>query len=155
MRKRYHSLCISILTGCSAIWLHASNLVTTDEGDESTLDPLSRLLQGTNQDQLSGAFAKLNDAIEANPNNAKFYEERAVIKGVRRDFRGAIEDATRAVEIDPSDSIAYKLRAWVRVISQDFSDAASDLDKAIELEPGDADAFYPRGRTRFSPVSSR
>jgi tetratricopeptide (TPR) repeat protein len=127
-----------MLTASTVISVHASNSVPMDQGEEPNACPLSSLFQGNSQDQLAGAFTKLNAAIEANPNNAKLYEERAALKSLRRDFKAAIEDANRAAEIDPADADAYKLRAWVRAVSQDFSGAASDYDRAIELKPGDA-----------------
>jgi tetratricopeptide (TPR) repeat protein len=67
----------------------------------------------------------------------------------RRDFAGAVEEATRAIARDARCERAWVARAQARVNKADFDRAIEDASRAIEIDPRDARAWLYRGQARY------
>ena len=58
----------------------------------------------------NNAIIYLNEAIEIDPHDARFYISRGTFKG-KENYKDAIDDYTKAIEIEPNNVFAYRLRA--------------------------------------------
>ena len=87
---------------------------------------------------------KLNQRIEANPDDGHAYYLRAQMYKDRKHYIRAIMDYDKAIEIEPNATY-YFLRAGVYEDLKQYPRAIQDYDKAIELEPGNSFFIYIRG----------
>ena len=80
----------------------------------------------------NNALIYLNEAIEIDPDDARFYISRGTFKENDKD---SVEDYTKAIEIDPNNVFAYRLRADSKCKLGDNEGAIDDYTKAIEIFP--------------------
>ena len=76
----------------------------------------------------------LNEAIEIEPNDVRFYISRGTFKE-HENCEDAVEDYTKAIEIDPNYHFAYFNRARVKSELGDYQGAIDDYSKIIEINP--------------------
>ena len=81
----------------------------------------------------NNAIIYLNEAIEIEPNDARFYISRGTIKE-KENYEDAIEDYTKAIEIEPNSVFAYRLRGDSKRKLGDYEGADVDYKKADELK---------------------
>jgi len=84
-------------------------------------------------DDNDGAIADYTKAIELDPNNPMYYDNRALSKAEKENFSGAIEDYTTSIELYPGDPETYYQRGLVKLLSGNKYDACLDLKRAEEL----------------------
>ena len=105
-------------------------------------------------------FAKLNKAIELDPNSAIYYnddflddgsfEEWAISKETLRYYNGAISDFDKAIELKLDYTYAYKNRGYTKSFLKDYKGAIADYTKAIGLDPNYVEAYSNRGISKES-----
>ena len=87
----------------------------------------------------NNAINYLNEAIEIEPNDARFYISRGTF---RENDKDSIEDYTKAIEIEPNNVFAYRLRADSKSKLGDYKGAIDDYTKAIEIFPKKPNKAY-------------
>jgi tetratricopeptide (TPR) repeat protein len=90
-------------------------------------------------------FRDLNKAIELNPNLAKAYYARGLLR--EREFdkpEKALEDYSKALELDPLLVNAYYARG-VLTLSRDRNSARADFEAAIKINPANSWGYYGLG----------
>ncbi len=92
-----------------------------------------------------GALADYNCTIKLDPNYAKAYVNRGLLRDRLGDRHGSLSDYDRAIELDDCSSTSYYNRANVRYRLEDLHGALDDYDRSIQLDPNHAKAYYNRG----------
>jgi tetratricopeptide (TPR) repeat protein len=91
------------------------------------------------------AIAESNRAIELDPNNAKYYHQRAECYHEKKDYDQAISDRTCAIELEPTNGYYHQQRGVTYHWKNDYNQAMANYNRAIELEPNNALYYYSRG----------
>ena len=107
---------------------------------------LARALQ--DQDQKIRALEEYTISIFLDPNNAKPYANRALIKGSLQDLAGALDDLETAIRIDRDLAPAYLNRGVTLAALNKPMLALEDFNQAIKIDPRYADAYRNRGITK-------
>nr|NJM04561.1 tetratricopeptide repeat protein [Desulfobacula sp.] len=97
-------------------------------------------------DKAVEAFSK---AIEADPGNAKAYNNRGAVRYIQGRYDDAVKDYTRALDLSPDSASFYINRAAARFKTGDYDKTLADYDRALQLDPASADAFNNRGMARY------
>ncbi len=111
-------------------------------------DPPSLADQGSDallKGDWNGALAKLNEALQRNPNNARAHFLRSCAKMELGMIDPAIADVTRAIELGPPKATAYSNRGALYYLKGEMVRAIADYDQAIRLAPRDAMGYNNRG----------
>ncbi len=87
----------------------------------------------------------MNQAIQLDTNNSRFYAKRADCWYDEREFDKAKSDYDEAIRIDPTNHYAYRGRGLVWYKQGVLDKAIIDHSEAIRLEPRDFVAFMSRG----------
>ena len=82
---------------------------------------------------INNSIIYLNEAIEIDPYDARFYISRGTLKG-KENYEDAIEDYTKAIEFDPNNVFAYRLRSDAKRKLGDNEGAYEDDKKADQLK---------------------
>jgi len=69
---------------------------------------------------------------------------------VKKDYRGAIEDATAVIELVPNSADAFIIRANARALDGAYGEAIADYDKFLELSPKSTVAILNRGVAKMN-----
>ena len=91
------------------------------------------------------AIENYDGAIELDPQNPVFYNNRGTTKAALGEFRGAIADLDKAIELNPQYAAAYNNRGGAKNALGDRQGAIMDFGRAIDLDPADAGAYNNRG----------
>jgi tetratricopeptide (TPR) repeat protein len=108
-------------------------------------------LRGALNNQNPEALEDANTALRLAPNSGAAYVARASVRGNRKDYQGAIEDATEAIQREPGSfytPMAYNIRGTAKAFRKDFAGALRDLTQAIQLSPKYALGYINRGEVR-------
>ena len=81
------------------------------------------------------AIPYFNQAIQANPNDAKAYSDRGRCQAMLGQLSQGLKDLDRAVQIAPNNMSPYFNRAGLRADAGDGDEALADLDLSIRLDP--------------------
>jgi tetratricopeptide (TPR) repeat protein len=73
--------------------------------------------------------------------DAKFYNNRGIAFGEKRQYDQAISDFTQAIAINPGYNKAYNNRGIVYRLKGQYHQAISDFNKAMAINPLDAEAY--------------
>ncbi len=97
-------------------------------------------------DEAISAFSK---ALEADPNRAGAYNNRAIAWSQKGEYVRAMEDYNKALEIDPARVELYNNRGAIWFYLGNYQKAIDDYDKALEIDPYFFRAYANRGSARF------
>lgn len=97
------------------------------------------------QEKPEAAIARYDSALTLNPNFARAYFNRALVKDLHTDSEGAIEDYNNFIRLNPEDAAAYNNRGNLKSRLGDSEGAIADYDNVIRLNPEDSDAYNNRG----------
>lgn len=95
--------------------------------------------------ELPQALKLLNEAIEAEADNANFISERAVVYFHMGDKNMALMELDRAVALEPNNPYRYSSRAYVKSAMKMTKGAILDYEKCVALDPEDAVAYNNLG----------
>ena len=91
-----------------------------------------------------------SSAIASNSNSSFAYYCRALIKGDKKDYQGAIEDYNNAIALKPNEVDMYVNRGIDKNNINDYQGAIEDFNKAIAINPNYASAYTNRGSIKSS-----
>jgi len=116
--------------------------------EQKTISELMTLvMKECKKGNYDSAIIYLNEAIEIEPHDARFYISRGTLK-VTESYEDAIEDYTKAIKIEPSSVFAYRLRADAKGKLGDYQGAINDYSKAIEINPKKAYLYDFRAKSK-------
>jgi tetratricopeptide (TPR) repeat protein len=105
------------------------------------------------RNDIVGAIAEYDRAINIDPKYADAYFNRGKAKRAAGDLDGAIEDYEITSTLAPDLAMnnhditqAYLNRGYIRSNRMDIEGALADFDRAIKYDPNDAEAYFKRGR---------
>lgn len=84
---------------------------------------------------LDAALADFNRVVSLNPEFARAFHARGLVRDEQDAPDKALEDVDRAIKISTKDWSAYYTRAAMRRARQDYDGAMADIEKAADLEP--------------------
>lgn len=84
---------------------------------------------------LDAALADFNRVIGLNPDFARAYHARALVRDEQDQPDKAMEDIDRAIKMGSKDWNPYYTRAVLRRAKQDYDGAIADIEKAAEFKP--------------------
>ena len=108
---------------------------------------MTLVMEESKKGNINNAIIYLNEAIEIDPHDARFYISRGCFKGTES-HEDAIEDYTKAIEIEPNSVFAYRLRGDSKSKLGDYQGAINDYSKAIEIYPNKAYLYNYRSESK-------
>jgi len=108
---------------------------------------MTLVMEECKKGNINNSIIYLNEAIEIEPNDARFYISRGCFKGTES-HEDAIEDYTKAIEIEPNNVFAYRLRGDSKRKLGDYQGAINDYSKAIEIYPNKAYLYNYRASAK-------
>jgi len=87
------------------------------------------------KEDLQGAIADYDRAIEINPRFAEAYSNRGNARLDGRDLDGSIADYELAIKSDPFFAKGYGNRGLARLFQGDMAAAEKDFDHCLKLDP--------------------
>ncbi len=116
--------------------------------EPKTISELMKLVkEECKKGNINNAIIYLNEAIEIDPHDARFFISRGTFKGTEN-YEDAIEDYTKAIEIEPKSVFAYRLRGDAKSELGDYQGAIDDYTKAIEIYPNKAYLYNYRAESK-------
>jgi tetratricopeptide (TPR) repeat protein len=93
----------------------------------------------------SEALPYMDLTIELDPDDAKAYSNRGIVKSYLGRNEEALKDYDEAIKLDPNLAQAYYNRGIVKSELGRNEEALKDYDEAIKLDPKLTKAYYNRG----------
>ncbi len=148
-----YTLCISclLLTLCFLPSARAQQTV-----GRSAREYVRRGVARMSRNDVEGALANYDKAVELDPAYAEAYVKRGMARRAKGDLNGSIEDYEKAHELNPRVtsnnqfvSESFSNRGYNRMNRLDLGGAISDLTRAIEFFPASVDTYYKRGQAHL------
>ena len=114
--------------------LHPSPLATAAPNPQSNphyTAAISRL----EQEDLQGAMAELNQAIQIDPSLSEAYALRGVLFMGEKNFQEAAEDFAQVTRLQPKSAEAHLNLAKSQLMLKDYQAALQSATKATQLDP--------------------
>ena len=94
---------------------------------------------------LKKAIALADEAVAAEPRNARCYAARAALHDAARDYEKLVADCDKLVELAPDDSRGYHRRGSAHFRAGHIEESVRDFDKFLEMEPAEEPYHWQRG----------
>jgi tetratricopeptide (TPR) repeat protein len=124
-----------------------------EAADSDVEDLIKRAERLTQSEDLDGALALLDAALQKSPDDAKALRTRGSVRMTNDDYAGARADYDHAVDLDPADIDALVGQGNVALRDGRAADAVISYSVALRLDPanltglwGRAVAYYQIGR---------
>jgi tetratricopeptide (TPR) repeat protein len=97
---------------------------------------------------LEKAHAVQTEALKLAPNDVELLVDRAMTRGLARNYWEAIDDLNAAHDLAPgrADILVFRASAYRFVDSLEL--ASQDIEEALKLDPDDPEALLERGTIR-------
>jgi tetratricopeptide (TPR) repeat protein/serine/threonine protein kinase len=99
--------------------------------------------------ELDGAQADIDRALELNPTYPPIYYAQGILALALGDNRAAVEAFTRAIELDPTAE-NFLGRGRANLAARAFRESRSDLEEALRLDPSNSATIYALGELAFA-----
>ena len=116
--------------------------------DERACDYINRALARYQINDLRGAMADYDKALEVNPNEYLGYYNRGLLRAQVGDNNRAIDDFNMVLKFNPEEYTAMLNRAMLRVETGDIQGAITDYTAIINKYPNFFPAYYMRSEAR-------
>lgn len=140
----------SFRIACARWWLHDNSGALVNIGKAIELDPKAseyRLLRGLllkASSRYAESLSELNKAVELGSTKPELFADRAYVRLMLKDFRGALADADKCLSFRPKDATSWFVKGGVLLELKQASKAIDCLNKAIESDPTDPVALRLR-----------
>ena len=94
---------------------------------------------------IESSIQTFTQEINANPDAALAYSNRASMKFLKKDTQGAIADFDKAIQINPNNPELYLNRGYIKQVINDLQGAMADYNSALKVNPNFSFAFNNRG----------
>jgi lipoprotein NlpI len=101
------------------------------------------------KNDLDGAIADYDIAVNLRPNLAEAYDRRGMAKLAEKDLTDALADCDRAIELRPLVIVTYISRARVKEAENDLDGAAADCDHAVKIRPDLPEGYVYRAHLKI------
>ena len=118
--------------------------VSQNENASAAFNLGTKDLEQKNYDK---AIEEFTQAIQLDPNNAKYYNNRCTTFISSGKYDAAIEDCNTAIKLNPKYAFAYNNRGLAFYNKNEYNKAISDFSQAINLDPKYAMPYNNRGQT--------
>ena len=98
----------------------------------------------------TGAIARAESALAADPRNAELFIQLGVAQSGARQFREAIETFTRGLAIAPDHAMLYRWRGHRYLSVREFDRAMDDLMRGFAIDSTNYGILYHLGIVRFA-----
>lgn len=100
--------------------------------------------------QLICALQEINKAIQFDPDNAEYYNDRGVTLQALRRYKDALKDNKKAIDLQPNNACYHDSLGVTYHELEQYDKALEEACKAIELDSGNAGFYDSRGATYFT-----
>jgi tetratricopeptide (TPR) repeat protein len=108
----------------------------------------TQLLERAERGDLVGAINDADWAVRTNPDDARGFACRGILRLKQGNKQAALADFNQAISLDPQFHITYCSRANLRSQMGDFSGAILDFDRALAIDDRDLYIYLARGNVR-------
>jgi tetratricopeptide (TPR) repeat protein len=98
----------------------------------------------------TGAIARAESALAAEPRNVQRIVQLGVAQSGARQFREAIRTFTRGLEIEPNNAMLYRWRGHRYLSVREFDRAEADLTRGFRLDSTNYGILYHLGILRYA-----
>lgn len=99
------------------------------------------------QQQYETAIADYDEAIRLDPNETRYYSQRASLNEKLERFEAVVADYDTLIRLNPNDAGHYYGRGCAKQRLEQYESAIADYDEAIRLDPNEACYYSQRAST--------
>ena len=128
------------------------NNFNSDDFENGVLSDKSLSNKGVelyNQDEYEKSIIKFSEAIDLEPNDAKYYFKRGTAFCFLKKYDQAIEDFNKAIDLKSDDPGYFYFRGFIYHVLEKYNQAIEDFNKAIDLESSIHEYYYIRGEAFY------